>query len=167
MTGNGRLIGPRGSAVRLDLAAIRGMSPGAQTVDHWIVTSPGWHPLWDQYLVHCVRLDDDVPGLPDPVWHFPGATHEIGVITTNPDYGPYGNDEVINKRIRILLPVNVAIQFEDVDERMRDLCELAVAGILYGQLNPEASGQETRVRALWETSLVRTLAHLRGEPHAT
>lgn len=61
---------------------------GDDTLDGWLMTAPGWHPVWSQFYLIVVRLRDDVPGLPPPVRRFPSATHELMVFALRPDVAP-------------------------------------------------------------------------------
>lgn len=159
--------GPHGTAVRIDIPNI---AKAGQTVDYWIVTAPGWHPLWSQYVIAAVRLDDDAPGFPPPTRHFDGATHELFVLALDPEHGPYGADEIRHywehPPLPILVPVNMAHQFIATDDELRQMCWNAVWAVVNGVLNPETAGNPTQIRDNWLASMTKTLAHIRGEVHA-
>ena len=157
--------GPYGTAIRLD---IDGLPNGEETVCSWLITAPACHPLWSQYNLAVVRLRDGIPGFPPPVRQFDGATHEMLVITLNPEHGPY--DENMARKyaagnLPVLTPVNVAHQFEGTDDEAEQLAAWAAWGVVNGYLEPESSNGATRIRAGWKTSMVKTLAHIRGEVH--
>lgn len=155
-----------GSAIKL---RVEGMPNNEETVCHWLITAPGYHPLWSQYLLAVVRLRD-LEGWPPPKRQFPGATHELLVVTLNPEHGPY--DETLPSKfapggnLPYLTPINVAEQIEGTDDEADKLAELGVWGIVNGALEPESSNGPERIRAAWKTSMVKTLAHIRGEVHA-
>ena len=65
-----------------------------------------------------------------------------------------------------LSPVNVAEQIEGTDAEATELAKLAVWAIVHGHLEPESSNGAQRIRAAWKSSLIKTLAHIRGEEHA-
>jgi hypothetical protein len=157
--------GPYGSAIRIAIPDIR---EAAQTVDFWVITSPGWSPAWEQFLLGVVRLDDDVPGFPAPVRHFEGATHEQLLVALNPDGGPYDADKIATyfqaPPVPFLEPVNHINQFTATDDEMRDMSWFAVWGVLQGVLPLEPNGD--RDREAWLTSMTKTIAHIRGEAHA-
>lgn len=154
--------GPYGRAVRLDVSDT---PEAAQTVDHWLLTAPAFHPMWSQYLLGCVRLDD-LPGWPEPYRKFDGATHEVHVIVLDPDHGPYTPAMLHARQGHYLLPINIAEQFEATDDEMRQLVWFAARAVVCGALNPETGDAPDQIRYCWLGSLVRTLAHIRGEVHA-
>lgn len=142
----------------------------AQTVAHWLLTAPAYHPAWSQYVLACVRLQDDVPGFPPPQRKFDGTTHEVLVVALDPKDGPYYVDKILGYAetgsMPYLTPVTIAEQFIATDEEMSRLTELAAAGVVNGMLNPETADAPPTIRAMWLGSLTRTLAHIRGEAHA-
>lgn len=140
----------------------------AETVCSWILTHPQGHPLWSQYLLCVVRLTDN-PDFPPPVRQFQGATHELLVVALNPDKGPYAPDNMdrfLDGTLPFLTPVNIAHQIEGTDDEASMLATYAAWGVTVGALWPETADAPSRVRAQWKSSLVKTLAHIRGEEHA-
>lgn len=155
--------GPYGTAIRID---IPDKQEAAQTTDFWLITAPAYHPVWTQYVLGCVRLDDDVPGFDPPYRQFSGATHEIHVAALNPDDGIWTPSKVLKGPRRYLIPINIVHQFEATDEEMREACWFAAWGVTAGHLNPETGDAPEWVRERWLGSLTKTLAHMRGEAHA-
>lgn len=159
--------GPYGTALRLD---IPDRPEAAQTVDHWLITAPPYHPLWSQYVLCVVRLDD-LPGWPAPYRQFEGATHELIVVTLNPEHGPYDVDKMAGyanaAKLPILTPVNIAHQLTASDDELREVAALAAWAVVNGHLNPETADAPERIRRAWLASLTKTLAHIRGEAHAS
>lgn len=159
--------GPYGTAIRLETD---GLPNSEETVCSWLITAPAYHPAWSQYLLAVVRLRD-LPGWPPPKRQFPGATHELLVVTLDPRDGPY--DETVAARyaergdLPVLTPVNVAHQIEGTDGEAAELAQLAAWGVVNGHLEPESSNGAERIRAGWKSSLVKTLAHIRNEAHAS
>lgn len=152
--------GPYGTAERVPIPAD---PKAAMTLTWWLITAPAFHPLWSQYSLTVVRLDD-TPGFPPPVLHFDGATHELMVAALEPQDKPYTVATVYP--LRWLEPINIVEQFTATDDEMRELAHLAAKGVVFGALNPETADAPTRIRAQWLSSLVKTLAHIRGEVHA-
>lgn len=139
----------------------------AQTVCQWLITAPIYHPLWSQYALFVVRLDPGVPGFREPYLQFPGATHELCVVALDPDHPATAQAMgAPGFALRFLNPVNHAHQFTATDEEMRTLADLAAHAVVDGALNPETGDAPEAIREAWLTSMVRTLAHLRGEEHA-
>ena len=162
--------GPYGTAVTWPL----GNGPEwAETVCQWLLTAPMAHPAWTQYLMPVVRLRD-VDGFAPPKRQFPGATHELLVLALDPDEGPYTPENMSRfdegpqaGRLPYLTPVNIAHQIEGSDEEARTLALYSAWGVTAGTLNPETSDAPSLIRANWKAALVKTLAHIRGESHAS
>jgi hypothetical protein len=159
--------GPCGTAIELEM---HDEPAYAQTVSHWLLTAPPYHPLWSQYAMACVRLDDH-PDFPPPRRKFAGATHELVVVVLNPEHGPYDEAKMrgygrAGGGLPYLTPVNHANQFIATDAEMRELTAMAAWGVVNGHLNPETADAPERIRASWLTSMTKTLAHIRGEVHA-
>jgi hypothetical protein len=159
------LEGPYGRAFRIDLD---GLERTEETVCSWVITSPIWHPSWSQYWLNVVRLRFGVPGFPDPVLRFAGATHELSLVVLDPHRGPWTRTKVAatKRQLPFLLPVNIAEQFTATDVEMATLAAFCAVGVLHGALNPETSDAPERIREDWLSSMVKTLAHMRGEDHA-
>lgn len=141
----------------------------AAHVVQWLLTAPQAHPWWSQYSLSVVRLGD-YPGVPEPKLDFPGATHELLVVALQPDEGPFTvarmQEFQRDGRMPFLLPVNIAEQFEASDDEMLELASMCAMGVTQGALWPETGDAPDRVRRQWLGSMVRTLAHIRGEAHA-
>jgi hypothetical protein len=141
-----------------------------ETVVTWLITAPRAHPFWSQYVLGCVRLRDNIPGFPPPRHTFEGSTHELFVVAMNPEYGPYNQKKILDYYVTgdmpYLTPINIAVQFIATDDEMLELSSLATYGITSGILWPETADAPDKIRHSWKTSLVRTLAHIRGEAHA-
>ena len=166
--------GPYGKA---EVIPIPDVPESAETVCQWLVTAPAYHPMWSQYLVYVVRLRDGIPGFPDPVRDFEGATHELCCFSLNPMddqnqpviHTPASIlDRIENKKgLPYLTPVNVVQQHEATDAEMERLAELSCWSIIHGFLEPEATNGAERIRMNWLGSATKTLAHMRGEEHAS
>ena len=167
-----------GTAVLLDLAALPNNS---ETVCAWLCTLPPWHPAWSQYALMVARLRD-VDGLPPPVLQFPGATHELLLVSIDPtttgqpdppglpdlrahDPASFAAAMHDTRRGVWLSPVNVAWQMTGTDDEAARLAWLAARALCHGHLEPESSNGAERIRAAWAGSMTKTLAHVRGEPH--
>lgn len=161
--------GPFGTAQEIDLPDI---PRAAQTLCLWLITAPRFHPAWSQYLLTCVKLDDDVPGFPAPIRKFVGATHEILLMALSPDKGVRSpesmlNDVLTDQPFGHLTPINIVEQYQATDDEMASLVSACAQGVVHGHLNPETGDAPTRIREEWLVSTVRTLAHIRGEDHAS
>lgn len=163
--------GPFGLAV---CVPVPDLPSAAETLAWWLVDAPKWAPLlvpFRQWVIAVVRLRDDVPGFPPPTRKFDGATHEVLVLTLDPDH-PATPEQMVQPgyRSRHLTPVNVAEQFEATDDEMAEVVELCACAVVDGVMCPEAystpSGSARQLSADWLTAITKTLAHIRGEEHA-
>lgn len=157
------VAGPFGQAEQLDVP-----QTAPATLSWWLITAPAYHPLWSQYVLSVVTLDDQ-PGMPPALLHFPGATHELIVFALNPGEPPRritAEDLQRGDWAGYLRPVNIVHQFTATNDEMHQLAELACTGVVNGVLNPETADAPSQVRETWLTACVKTLAHLRGEEHA-
>lgn len=155
------LTGAFGTAQRIPRAQYRDTAPAA--LDGWIITAPGWHPIWSQYHLGVVSLAD-IPGAPPAHRQRPGVTHELNVVALNPDHGPHTPATVLSDGLRYLTPANIGEQFTTTDEQARRLGLLCVRAVLDGVLCPETGDAPDRIRAAWSTSIHQTLAH-EHDPH--
>ena len=136
----------------------------------WLITSPGWTPAWSQYVLSIVELSD-YPGLPPAYRKFDGATHELLVFALNPEAG-LQTVATVQDHCRIgdlpyLQPLNVAEQFECTDDEIETVAWLAARAVVQGHLPPEPPLGYASFREMWLTACTKTLAHLRGEAHAS
>lgn len=134
----------------------------------WLISAPSYHPIWSQYVMSIVSLEDH-PALGPAFKKFDGATHELLVLAIDPDH-PQTVETVrqhcLSGKLPYLKPVNIAEQFECTDDEIRRVCWLAAMAVVNGQLNPETSDAPSRIREGWLTSCTKTLAHIRGEAHS-
>jgi hypothetical protein len=108
---------------------------------------------------------------------FSGSTHEFLIMSLNPEYGDkdikLGGYDIkqwsgpeafiefsLKNGLPFLTPIDVHVQFEATDDEMRTMAKYACGAIVNGQMSPD---QDYRHR--WKGSLVKTLAHIRGEEH--
>lgn len=154
--------GPYGRAEQVPLPDI---AEAAETVCTWLLTAPHASPAWSQYMLGVVRLRDNIPGFPPPNLHFPGATHELDVVALDPRRGTQTAATMQGHQrdgtLPYLTPVNVIHQLEGSDSEALRLAAYAARAVVHGHLTPEPDGPSQ-----WKASLVKTLAHIRGEVHA-
>lgn len=131
------------------------------TVALWMLDCPGQSPAWRHYLLSVVHLRP-VDDLPPAAVTVPGATHELIVCALDPMANP--RPLLPGSWVR-LTPTNVVeqVQLPD-DETASVLADLAARAVVDGTLpaEPPLAG----AREPWRTALIKTSAHLRGEPHA-
>jgi hypothetical protein len=163
----GKIEGSHGTAERIPLPDV---PQAAETVCTWLLTAPHACPLWSQYLLAVVRLRDGVPGFRPPARQFDGATHELVILALDPERGPFAVADMERFQrsgaVPFLTPANIAHQIEGTDEEAAWLAEMAAAAVVNGWLTPETWDAPEEIRMDWKASLVKTLAHRRGEVHA-
>lgn len=139
------------------------------TICAYVITAPWAHPLWSQYALYVIGLQD-VDGVAPAHHKFDGTTHELLVVALNPDHtwtqATAEQQARDLKPLPYLTPVNICEQYIATDAEMVELAGLCAAGCAAGVLNPETSDAPNYVRANWLISTTKTLAHIRGEVHA-
>lgn len=145
--------------------------PGSEATVAWYLLEGSWHPLWSQFIMSCIKLDD-VPGWPEPKLQFPGATHELVVAALDPGNPPtrYDIRDLEARGVEAtngwLEPVDVCHQFTATDAEMEFLTDCAAEAVARAMLNPSTDDSRTAMREGWLQSLTKTLGHIRGEEHA-
>lgn len=162
--GPDQLAGPHGTAVRIPRTHY---TDKPAILDAFIITAPGWHPLWSQYLLALITLADlaDLPGTPPAVLDHPDNTHQIITMAMDPDRGPYTLDHAAQRRLSYLRPGNIGAQFTATDQQALELLPLCAQAVISGHLNPETSDAPDRIRATWAQSIQQTLDHDRDRHH--
>lgn len=158
-TKSDELTGSYGTARRVP----RANYPDAPaTLDAWIITAPCWHPLWSQYLLSLITLAD-VPGVEAAHKERPDVTHQLIVMTLNPEHGPY--DAATVACAGFLTPGNIGEQFTATDTQALALAALCARAVVDGVLVPETADAPDRIRAAWRQSIQQTLDHDRNSHH--
>lgn len=156
------LIGEYGTAAQIPR---ENWPDKAAQLSAWVVTAPHWHPFWSQYLIATVSLAA-FPGIDPPLLMFPGATHELLVITLSPDPGPYdARTTTPENPVTFMEPYNVCEQFVTTDDRAIELCALLVEAVVNGLLCPETIEDPGGVRAAWRQSVHVALDHFKDPSH--
>lgn len=157
-----RASGPFGTAVECRCTLEPDDPPGlAGTVAMWLLDCPGQSPAWSHYSLSVVHLRP-IPGADPAEVTVPGATHQFALVALNPDYTHDPLDPYTWAR---LTPHNLEEQVEvPDDEGAWRLALGCVHEVVNGRLWAEPPFPGTREP--WLSALVRSAAHLRGEPHA-
>jgi len=153
------LSGVAGRATLLELSE-RDDPAQSGTVSAWLLVCPGQAAGWTHYIAAVVHLRP-IDGAQPAYVRWPAATHEVLLYALDPGRNPSPTDP---SSWCPLLPLNVCEQLElPSDAAAVQLLELSVAAVLDGRLwaEPPLSGQAEP----WQTTLLQTAAHLRGEPH--
>lgn len=118
----------------------------------WIVEA-GWaHPVWHSYVVYLYDLTTEIPGLPAPVIHKDGVTHELLVYALDP---AQPNDPPVH----ILQPANHGYQFK------ADSNEAATARVvaLLEDIEAKNLSPDTDFRRVWDAYFLEGVSlHMKG-----
>lgn len=168
----GRRLGPErwtpmmGSHGRADLVDTSGMEQGPHaTVATWLITAPGYSPLWDQYRLTVVHLRPG-PGLPEPKIAREGASHEFVLAAVDPTgKGRYTTRDYAEAGCPVLHPLNVVHQVIGItDEQAAELARLTARAVVEGLLLPEPQGI-VGARETWIATFDNTAEHMRTGGH--
>jgi len=157
------VVGPYGKAWHLALE-VPGKTPDqAACLYGALIHAPKAHPLWTYWLISAQHLRD-VPGQARPaVKRFPGAEHEILIMSLNPEHGDPDVDryEREGQSFHFLTPPDFAEQFVgSTDAQIVQMCKWAVRLIVEGQMSPDAD-----FRGAWEIVFHNTAQHMRTGRH--
>lgn len=165
----GKVTGEHGTAEPVELPDI---PKAAATVASWLLTSESFHLAFHQWLLIAVRLDD-IEGFPPAKHHFEGTTHEVLVVTLNPEAGRFDLDRLAPHLeagdLPHLDPPSVAVQVIAEDAEVTRLLSLLAQGVVHGVLSPESmwtAGYDEALNEVWLAAITKSLAHGRGEVHA-
>lgn len=139
------------------------------TVVQWLITAPGYHPAWNQYVLFVVRLIDD-PDFPPAHKRLIDATHELDILALNPEAGHYDVARLQSHEptgdIPYLTPLSVSVQVEATDDELDQMAWYGAQAIVRGHMSPEPPFSTQAHWDDWTVAMVKTLAHIRGEDHA-
>lgn len=147
------------------------------TIACWFCELVGIHPVWTRFMLSVVHLRP-IANTQPPNLRFEAATHELMVVSLNPETGPVATDLA---SWTYLTPFNIVHQFTvHADSAAEQLSGLLVQAMLEGQLEPDPDivvvdgrgsnmlggtsvlRREDVVRA-WVAAVDETAAHMRGE----
>lgn len=129
------------------------------TVGAWLVSGP-FHVAWSRWLVSIVHLRP-VPGVDAAKLHFETATHEVQIMSCDPEhYGEHA--EILASKgarwFRLLDPPDLICQIEVTGDAMAVQCvEPLLRLVADGQLSPDSD-----FRRSWERMLVAHAAEFRS-----
>jgi hypothetical protein len=122
------LMGSAGKAERILAEPVR--RDQEATLEGWLLTIPGQHPLWDKYMIALIHLHP-IEGCRPPHKIYPEAEHEIMVIALDPKHKPRHDD---TKTLMPLLPLNYRIQFHGLsDEQAIKVLKEIAHGFINGE----------------------------------
>jgi hypothetical protein len=134
------LIGPRGRAWRLPPPT----TPGAAGVALYLLNCPQAHSFWQWWTLSVIHLREQ-EGAPPPYRSYPKATHELLVLTVDPDRLPAPDPDTFAVPFPHLTPPDVETQFHvGDDDAAAAIAQGCVEACLMGHLSPDSD-----YRRLW------------------
>ena len=132
-------------------------------VGAWLLHAPGVHAFWDWRYLSVVHLRT-VPGMGPAKLVFPEATHEVQLLSIDPERCPKPDpDIVVHDGAPYLMPPDVVQQVGGLDDvKAARLGELCVRACVAGELIPD----EDFVRA-WRRVIIATTEHLATGGHGS
>lgn len=158
------IVGASGRAWQLPIAPIgqRGRPDADGTVIAWLLHAPAAHILWCYYAVAIIHLRP-IPGVPAPIIRGDGATHELMIVSLNPEV-PLPDLEAVGRgddSFAFLAPPDVVEQFTVRDDaEAARLGELAIKVCVDGIASPDQDW-----RSWWKRAIADTAAHFRAGQH--
>lgn len=162
--GNDRvMVGLGGRAELVDLARVEHQRPDTEaTVALWLLTCPGWSPVWTQYVLAVIHLRP-IEGVPPAHMDRSDASHEVMLVALDPTLGTVSADSYLTVSPPFLTPINVRHQVTGItDEDARRLAGIVAAAVVHGLLVPEPEGI-LGARERWALTLDSTVEHYRTD----
>lgn len=149
--------GQKAWRVRMAPLGSRGRPDFDATVDLFIVHVPGAHAFWDHWSITVIHLRP-VAGVKAPVIRREGATHELIIVTLNPEQPLPGLDATDPTwKPDFLTPIDVMEQFIAANDAIAaEILELAVKTIVDGFASPDQDW-----RQWWTAAIQQTAQHYR------
>lgn len=133
-------------------------------VSVWFIDGPQFHPLWHWWRIQAVHLRPIV-GAPPARLHFQGATHEIAIMSVDPEGTPNVDATTgADLAVKLLSPFDLVHQVGGItDQQAAKIVEGMVGMMVRGHLSPDSD-----FRGAWETIITNTAQHmvLGGHPKA-
>jgi hypothetical protein len=128
----------------------------------WHLNCPHAHPFWSWYMVTLIHLRD-VPGMSKPATkQYPGASHEVIVMSLNPDHALTEPGQ-IQHPLYYLEPFDHVIQFDGTtDEQAIRVIELYVRACVDGHISPDQDYREA-----WKSMMRKTVEHVVTGGHSS
>jgi hypothetical protein len=117
-------------------------------LDAWLIFTPQAHPAWQYHLLTLIHLRE-IPGAPPAELLKPGATHQITLLSIDPDFNYQLNPQDFNTLRHLLSPADYEKQVILPDDKQaREVVSTAVEKCVNGELIPDPDG-----RPQWEEFL--------------
>jgi hypothetical protein len=128
------------------------------TLAMWLVHCPGAHVFWSYWWIGLVHLRP-IEGEDPAALQFNGATHELMCLAQDPATSPDPDDA---RSIRVLHPLDWAVQFEATDAIGERVLDAVVRAIMSGDVSPD-----TDFRSFWSDFCHRCIEIIQAEELAT
>lgn len=134
----------------------------------YLIHAPGSHPLWPWHTISGVALRV-IDGANPPVLHRPTSTHEITILSWNPESPDPDPADLLGSiernraadRSSFLSPPDLVVQLDDAtDEMCSEIVLLMARAICDGHTSPDED-----YRTVNENMIAATLAHMRQGKH--
>ena len=109
--------------------------PQITALSQYLVESKRFHPHWSQWVVTAISLAD-VPGVPPANKDTPDMTHEILIISVNPDV--YLDPDVVPTEQWMMAPVDLVKQVSlPSDDEAKYVLKRIINQIASGRMSPD------------------------------
>lgn len=125
----------------------------AASLAGWLVHQPGVHPHWEYWLLSVVHLRD-IEGIDPAKKAFPEATHELTILSLDPDIGVPDPDKP--EKFRYLMPQDLVKQIASTDADAIKIAGGMIDIVIAGKM-----AMDSDYRGSWSTLIDNTLTHLR------
>lgn len=128
------------------------------TLATFLIESPEgmFHAFWNRWALNVVHLRD-IPGVKPATIYELGATHEIMIVSINPDQPKIDPDA--GQKIDWMSPPDVVQQFQvDNDRQAVRVGEMMIEAIVKGLASPDVD-----YRSFWKRQIPQLAAHAKGE----
>lgn len=139
------------------------ISPKANNAENnlaaWLIYAPNAHPIWAFHILSLLRLDDECVRL------YENATHEILVLSLDPEFQPYSVEKLSGDMaqkldIPYITPADFVGQITATDEQAKLLIVYAARACTVGHLIPDED-----YRPQWSAAVEETLQHITTGGH--
>jgi hypothetical protein len=158
------ISGNAGRAWIVSLAEARRTPDHQASIESYLLDIPGAHPFWHRWALSVIHLRD-IPGVPPAHISVLGATHELSILSIDPNWQPDLAKPSLgfDAGVPFLTPADVVEQFivrNDADARQ--LGAACVRAIVDGHLSPDQD-----FRPAWRRVIAETAKHIREGRHPT
>ena len=123
----------------------------AASLAGWLVHQPKVHPHWEYWLVSVVHLRE-IKGVAPAKKIFKSATHEVTILSMDPDIGVPDPDK--SEKFRFLMPQDLVKQIETDDKTAIDIINGMIDIVIAGKM-----ALDSDYRGAWDRLIDNTIMH--------